>query len=289
VCGRAGTSRFSGAGSLGPVQDLSALTTDWPVDRVAVGATTPTETIGTGGEQHWAPRIASISKLLTAYAGLVAIEEGTISLADPAGRAGATVEHLLAHAAGYGFNDGDPLADVGSRRVYSNVGIEVFAEHLAASAGMPFADYLNDGVLAPLGMVNTRLVGSPAHGVHASVEDLLAFARELLNPRLVSPETLADATRPHFPELSGVLPSVGRFDPNPWGLGFEIRGDKQPHWTGAMNSPRTFGHFGGTGTFLWVDPDARLAAVALGNRNFGPWSLEVWPPFSDAVLASAAH
>lgn len=274
-----------GAVSLGRVHDLSPLTATWPVDQAAVGLTTPSATIGAGGDQQWAPRIASISKLLAAYAGLVAIEEGTISLAEPAGRDGATVEHLLAHAAGYGFNAGGPLAEPGTRRVYSNVGIEVFAEHLADRAEMPFADYLHAAVFTPLAMTNTQLVGSPAHGVWASVEDLLKFARELLAPTLIAAETLADATRPHFPMLSGVLPSVGRFDPNPWGLGFEIRGDKSPHWTGSQNSPSTFGHFGGSGTFFWVDPRVQLAAVGLCDREFGPWALEVWPPFSDAVLS----
>ena len=58
-----------------------------------------------------------------------------------------------------------------------------------------------------------------------------------------------------FPGLVGVLPDVGRMDPNDWGLGVELRDAKTPHWTGARNSPRTFGHFGGSGTFLWVDPE----------------------------------
>ena len=64
-----------------------------------------------------------------------------------------------------------------------------------------------------------------------------------------------------FPGLAGVLPGFGRFEPNDWGLGFELRDDKRPHWTGTGNSPRTFGHFGAAGTFLWVDPDAGLACV----------------------------
>ena len=149
---------------------------------------------------------------------------------------------------------------------------------------MPFGDYLRQAVLEPLGMARTELRGSPAHGVWSSVADLLRFSRELLRPTLVVPGTLADATRPHFPELAGVLPDIGRFDPNPWGLTFEIRDDKRPHWTGRKNSPRTFGHFGGSGSFLWVDPDAALAAVALSDREFGPWALEAWPAFSDAVL-----
>jgi CubicO group peptidase (beta-lactamase class C family) len=134
-------------------------------------------------------------------------------------------------------------------------------------------------------MSATELVGSPAHGIRSDVSDLCRFAGELLAPTLVDPETLADATTPHFPELDGVLPGVGPQRPNPWGLGFEVRGHKAPHWTGATNSPSTFGHFGGSGTFLWLDPDLDLALVALGTREFGPWALDVWPAFSDAVVA----
>ena len=50
------------------------------------------------------------------------------------------------------------------------------------------------------------------------------------------------------------------------------------------NSPATFGHFGGAGTFLWVDPVVGLAAVVLTDREFGPWALAAWPTFSEAVL-----
>jgi CubicO group peptidase (beta-lactamase class C family) len=124
--------------------------------------------------------------------------------------------------------------------------------------------------------------------VWSTVSDLLRFSRELLRPTLVAPATVADATHPHFPELGGVLPDLGRFDPNPWGLTFEIRDTKQPHWTGLRNSPATFGHFGGVGSFLWVDPEAGVAAAALTDREFGPWALEAWPRFSDQVLARYA-
>ena len=54
---------------------------------------------------------------------------------------------------------------------------------------------------------------------------------------------------------------------------------------GSRVSSGTFGHFGGSGTFLWVDPEARVACVALTNRPFGQWAKEAWPELSDAVLA----
>jgi CubicO group peptidase (beta-lactamase class C family) len=73
-------------------------------------------------------------------------------------------------------------------------------------------------------------------------------------------------------------------DPNDWGLAFELRDSKSPHWTGTQNSPRTFGHFGAAGTFLWVDPDAGLACGVLTDREFGDWAKDAWPRFSDSVV-----
>jgi CubicO group peptidase (beta-lactamase class C family) len=53
---------------------------------------------------------------------------------------------------------------------------------------------------------------------------------------------------------------------------------------GAVVSERAFGHFGGSGTFLWVDPEADVACAVLTNRPFGEWAKEAWPELSDAVL-----
>src|SRR5919204_1493736 len=152
---------------------------------------------------------------------------------------------------------------------------------------MPFADYLSEAVINPLGM-RAELRGSPAADLHGSLDDLLRLARELQRPRLIADETLAEATTVQFPGLAGVLPDFGRFEPNDWGLGFELRDDKSPHWTGARNSARTFGHFGASGTFLWVDPEPRLALAVLTDLDFGEWAREAWPRLGDAVLAEHA-
>ncbi len=265
--------------------DLSSIVSGWPDPAAtSLGVTDATTTLGTAGDTTRVSRLASISKVTAGLAAMVAVEEGTIVLDEPAGPPGSTVRHLLAHAAGYAFDGPDPIAEVGSRRVYSNTGIEVFADHLAAKAGMPFADYQREAVFRPLGMDHTELIGSPAFGVHSCVDDLLRLARELLAPTLVAPETLAAATTPQFPELGGVIPGFGRHDPNPWGLGMEIRGAKQPHWTAPGNSARTFGHFGGTGTYLWVDPDLGIAATAISGVDFDSWATEIWPPTNQAIV-----
>lgn len=266
------------------MDDISELMADWPVDTAAVGLSDVTGVVAAGGQLDWAFDVASVTKLFTAYAGLVAIEEGTISLGDSVGPPGCTVEHLLSHTSGFGFDDSAIHAAPGGRRIYSNIGIEVFGDHLAMQSGLPVAEYVHEAVFQPLHMLTTALTGSPARGAHATVRDLLAFGRELLKPTLVSPETLAEAVVPHFPHVAGVVPGVGRFDPCPWGLGFEIRGDKAPHWTGANNTPLTFGHFGGSGAFLWVDPERQVCVAAITDREFGPWALEVWPPLSDELL-----
>ena len=268
------------------VDDLTALVSGWPVETASLAVTDASTTLGVAGDQERVQPIASVSKLLVGMAALVAIEEGTIALDEPAGPPGSTVRHLLAHASGLPFEEGRPSVPPATRRIYSNLGIDACADHLAGKAAIPFAQYLGEGVLTPLEMASTTLTGSPAHGVRSSCVDLLRLARELLSPSLVSTRTMATAATTHFPELAGVVPGVRFFDPCPWGLTMEVRGAKQPHWTGHANSPATFGHFGRTGTFLWVDPTAGLAAVGLTEREFGPWALTAWPETSDAVLGA---
>jgi CubicO group peptidase (beta-lactamase class C family) len=192
---------------------------------------------------------------------------------------------VLAHASGLPFEGDVPIARPGERRVYSNAGFDLLGELLAARAGMPFAAYLQEAVLDPLGLAGTELRERPSEGLHGPLDDLAAFGRELVTPTLVAAETLDEATQVAFPGLVGVLPGLGRQEPNDWGLGLELKDAKRPHWTGSRNSPGTFGHFGGAGTFLWVDPEARVACACLTNREFGDWALEVWPPLADAVLA----
>ena len=257
----------------------------WPVDVAAVGVTCPDTTLAATGPLDEPLPLASVTKLLTATAVLVAVEEGTLDLDDPAGPEGSTVAHLLAHASGLGL-DGARLSPPGRRRIYSNAGFELLGQLLAARSGMPFEAYVTEAVLQPLGMTGTRAAGNPAFGAVGTAGDLLALGRELLTPRVLSPAMLARATAVAFPSLDGVLPGFGRQRPNDWGLGFELRDGKAPHWTGRRNSPRTFGHFGRSGTFLWVDPDVGLACACVTNRDFGPWAAEAWPALSDEVVTT---
>ncbi|MFD5143907.1 serine hydrolase domain-containing protein [Streptomyces sp. NPDC058401] len=259
---------------------------NWPVPTAAAAVVDSDGTVlGSHGPVDHRFPLASVTKPLTAYAALVAYEEGAIELDEQAGPEGSTVRHLLAHTSGLAFDEHRVTAPAGERRLYSNAGFEVLGDHIAKATGIPFAAYLAEAVFEPLGMASSSLEGSPAKDGVSTVSDLVRFAAELQQPRLLDVRTVAEATSVVHPGLKGVLPGYGHQSPNDWGLGLEIRDGKAPHWTGAGSSPRTFGHFGQSGTFLWVDPDARAACVALTDRAFGPWAVEAWPPFTDAVLA----
>jgi CubicO group peptidase (beta-lactamase class C family) len=259
----------------------------WQADVAAAGVTGARATIAVHGDTGRAVRLASVSKPVTALAVLVAAEEGVVDLDGPAGPPSSTVRHLLAHASGLPFEGDAPIAPPGRRRIYSNEGFRVLGEHLEARAEMATADYVRAAVCAPLGL-GLDPEGHPGAGMHASLDDVLALGRELLAPTLVAPETLAEMTTVQFPGLDGVLPDFGRFSPLDWGLGVELKGAKTPHWSGSRTSARTFGHFGGSGTFLWVDPTVGVACASLTNREFGLWAKEAWPRLSDAVLDELA-
>ncbi|WP_099039373.1 serine hydrolase domain-containing protein [Mycobacterium neglectum] len=260
---------------------------EWPVSTVAAAVIGPSGILARHGDLEHRFELASVTKPLVARAAQVAVEEGAVELDTEAGPPGSTVRHLLAHASGYAMHSADLMAEPGKRRVYSNYGFGVLAAEIERASGIEFARYLTEAICEPLGMSDTTLAGgaeAAGYGATSTVADLVAFAGDLLRPATVSQQMHTEATEVQFPGLSGVLPGFGTQRPNDWGLGFEIRNGKSPHWTGSANSGGTYGHFGQSGTFLWVDPQAELALVALTDRNFGDWAYSRWPALSDGVL-----
>ncbi len=272
------------------MSDVLAALDAWPVEAAAAAVVGPSGVLETRGPVEQAFALASVTKPLVALAVLVAVEEEAVALDDPADETllpGATLRHLLAHASGLAPERPLRSFPPAHRRVYSNVGIELAAGLVQRATDLPFARYLDEAVVQPLHLTGTALDGSPARDAVSTVADLARVAHELLSPTgLLSAPTLADLATVQYPGLRGVLPGFGVQDPNDWGLGFEIRGRKSPHWTGAANSPGTYGHFGQRGTMLWVDPAARLALVVLTDRDFGEWAARAWPALSDAVLSA---
>jgi CubicO group peptidase (beta-lactamase class C family) len=260
---------------------------DWPVPSAAAAVVAPAGIVAEYGDIRRPYALASVTKPLVARAVQVAVEEGVVELETAAGPPGSTVRHLLAHASGLAMKTGDVQAQPGQRRIYSNYGFGVLADAVQQASEIEFETYLHEAVFEPLGMGSSSLAGgteAAGFGGQSCVADLARFARDLLRPALVSQQLHADATTVQFPGLAGVLPGFGVQRPNDWGLGFELRNGKSPHWTGARSSGSTFGHFGQSGTFLWVDPAADLALVVLTDRDFGDWTHQLWPGVSDGVL-----
>jgi CubicO group peptidase (beta-lactamase class C family) len=265
---------------------------EWPVPHAAAAVVGPSGVLAVHGAADEELPLASVTKPLAALAILVAVEEEAVSLDDPAAPdllPGATLRHLLAHASGVAPERPLRSFPPAQRRVYSNVGIELAAGLVERATDLPFARYLDEAVVRPLGLTHTSLPGSPARDGVSSVADLSRVLHELLSSTgLLSAPMRDDLASVQYAGLRGVLPGYGPQDPNDWGLGVEIRAAKSPHWTGSRNSPATFGHFGQSGTMLWLDPDARLGLVALTDRDFGDWARAAWPALSDAVLDTYA-
>ncbi|MFO7961025.1 MAG: serine hydrolase domain-containing protein [Nitriliruptoraceae bacterium] len=289
------------------LRELLAEVETWEPPTVAVGVTDATSTLATHGPTDQVLWFASVTKPLTAYGVLLAAQHGELRLDEPVdvpfGPKGVTVRHLLAHAGGLPRERGGSMTAAERRRSYSDWAYELLGELVATRVGAPIDEHLDLEVFRPLGMTRTGLGGPAGHGVHGTLDDLLRFARELLAPTLLDPDLLAEATTVAFPGLDGVVPGFGRFTPNDWGLGFELKGDKgngggkgnggsngnaTDHWMGTRLSDRTFGHFGLSGSFLWVDPERGVAAAELADREFGPWAREAWGPFNDRLVAVVA-
>jgi CubicO group peptidase (beta-lactamase class C family) len=272
------------------MSDVLAAIEGWPVGAAAAAVIGPSGVLDVHGPVDNPFPLASVTKPLAVLAVLVAVEEEAVSLDDPVAETllpGATLRHVLAHASGVAPERPLRSFPPAQRRVYSNVGIELAAEHVEHATGMPFRQYFTEALVGPLRMTGMTLPGSPARDGVSTVNDLALVAHELLSPTgLLSGPMLDDLATVQYPGLRGVLPGWGMRDPNDWGLGFEIRSEKTPHWTGTANSPATYGHFGQSGTFIWIDPRARLALVALTDRDFDEWARTAWPALSDAVLTA---
>ncbi len=251
-------------------------------------------------EQYVAP-LASVTKLFSAIATLLAVEDGSISLDDDV-TLGDSIEvrTLLSHVSGLA-PDGVPtlngkelprLGNSGNRRIYSNLGYEVLALYLEESVRMSFADYVTEAIISPCGMRAASFSKElfipegrgAATGLIASVEDLVFLVEAMVAPMVLSYSALELLAKPFLPGIPGVLPGFGLMKDNQWSLGAEVRDSKTPHWSGTLNSPSTFGHFGRSGSLVWIDPENKRFLVFVSGKNFGKWAMELWPRLSNWVI-----
>ncbi|HEX8789520.1 MAG TPA: serine hydrolase [Polyangiaceae bacterium] len=189
-----------------------------------------------------------------------------------------------------GICDAKMRAAPGVKSIYSDIGFILLEEVVRRVTGKELPDFANEAIFAPLGMKDTgfvptgerkaraawteevdgewragvvhdprafRLGGVAGHaGLFSTGDDLARYARAILGRgqvegrRILSAATVDAMTAPY--DVPGGIRTLG------WQV--------DSTWKSAALSPRAFGHFGFTGTALWIDPDADLFIVLLTNR-----------------------
>jgi CubicO group peptidase (beta-lactamase class C family) len=218
-----------------------------------------------------------------------------------------------------------PLEPPGTYRRYSNAGYALAARLVEAEAGMPFREYLRAAVLDPLAMdaslgldpgdaARAALVRQPGiwrdgqqffnsagfreaalaeSGGYATAPGYARFLGCLLargrapGGALLASETVDEMLATQFGELPGGVEAVTLWDACPWGLGLDVRGTREPHWTGDALTPTANTHFGSSGTLAWIDRERGLGLVVLASRGSysGWWSgAGGWADLSAAVV-----
>lgn len=270
-------------------------------------------------------RVGSVSKLFTDVAVMQLVERGALDLDAPVteylpelvlgaplegdgDRDTPTLRQLMAHRAGivreppvgHYFDPTEPglaatvaslsgtprIYEPGTRVKYSNAGIAAVGYALERTQGRPFAAYVRETVLEPLGMeasafeptpaVTARLADArmwsfdgrefdaptfelgmiPAGSMYAPVTDLARFMSAVFaggagaEGRVLSDSALAEMLTPQFGESSD------------FGIGFGL---------GTLDGHRYAGHGGaiyGFATQLAMLPDEKLGAVAVTTMDF---------------------
>jgi CubicO group peptidase (beta-lactamase class C family) len=209
------------------------------------------------------------------------------------------LRELIDEAFGY-----PPVAAPGTRFEYSDYGMAIAARMAEVVSRQPFNQLVHERVIERGHLYETymprpqeiwsriahvrdvpaagthgamynseygRRLNHPAFGVFASARDLLRFGMlfwERSNKRILSRVTVRAMTRD---QLGGGLP--GRLvahelaHPQPWGLGFMIRGSNLELGFGELASPSAFGHPGASGCLLLIDPENELSLAYLSNRH----------------------
>ena len=219
---------------------------DWPVDTVAVAVVAADgHVLGEYGPQEHVFELASVTKLLTAYAALIAVEEGALGLDDSAGPPESTIRHLLAHASGVARTpdrgrEGGHAAHLLQRWVRD-----------PRRCGRAATGMRSRCISAPAcwsaRMSSSQLAGSPAAGARSSVADLRRFVVELSNPD--SGER----------DRAGATPGVSRTR----GCVARVTGGRTQMTGGSVTRSVTPKHRTGPGRRAHRRPTATLAAVAL--------------------------
>lgn len=189
---------------------------------------------------------------------------------------------------------------------YQSMGIAVLAEVVHQVSGTTLPEFLRSEVFDPLGMADTSLgyrpetreriarirlepeqedtdwnwntsywlgFGAPWGGLITSPADFARFCRMMLHQgtldgtRILSPATVRAMTRNQLAAMPLVPEEERRC--RPWGLGWQLAWPAHSANFGDLLGPRTYGHWGATGTLCWIDPDTQAFLVLFTTQPGG--------------------
>jgi len=275
--------------------------------------------------------LASLTKVVaTATSMMILVERGLVRLGDPVsryipefgemGKKNITVEQLLIHRSGL-MPDNDiqdyeqgpeeamrniwklaPLAEAGSKFIYSDVNYIVLAELVKRVSGKPIDQFAAENIFRPLGMKETgykpdasltsriaptekraenrgeKLMRGEVHdprayllggvaghaGLFSTADDLAVYCQMILN---LGEYHGARILSPMGVErMTEARPSGGNaVDGAARGIGWDIYTGYSAN-RGDLFPIGSFGHTGFTGTGLWLDPSSETFVVFLSNR-----------------------
>ncbi|HEY1480800.1 MAG TPA: serine hydrolase domain-containing protein, partial [Gaiellales bacterium] len=274
---------------------------DGVVDELYAGVLGRGDTRPVGPDTRFA--LASLTKPLVAAACMCAVEEELVELDGELRDGFALrhlLSHCSGLAAD-AAPGAAPIDPPGTFRRYSNAGYALAGQVVEDAAEMPFGTYLERALLEPLALDASlgcdpsdagrtatvrepgrwrdghdlfngdvfRAAAPPESGGFATARAYGAFLSVLLaggvapGGRLLDGETVGEMLRTQFGEPPGIVAGVGEWAAVGWGLGLDVRGTREPHWTGDSLSPGANTHFGSSGTLAWIDRERGVGLVVL--------------------------
>lgn len=133
-------------------------------------------------------------------------------------------------------------------------------------------------------------LGAPWGGLLTTTSDLIRFGQMMLDKgtdsaaRIFSPATIAAATTNQLHSYPDVPEADRRC--RGWGYGWRMNWPAHSASFGDLLGPRTYGHWGATGTMFWIDPDRNASAVILSTQPLDKRSTPALIRLSNAITAA---
>jgi CubicO group peptidase (beta-lactamase class C family) len=195
----------------------------------------------------------------------------------------------------------------GTRVSYQSMGTLMLAEVVHQVTGSTIHEFLRKEIFEPLKMADTSLgwqpakkeriaavrqppellaedwtwnspywlgLGAPWGGLITSPADFARFCQMMLNQgeldgvRILSPGSVRAMTTNQLAGMPNVPEEERRC--RPWGLGWRLNWLGHSANFGDLLGPRTYGHWGSTGTVVWIDPDAEAFCVLFTTQPQEP-------------------